>query len=277
MDDIKRDLQASERPGPTDVGCHSVVARVLASLTLLVGIAYAAPSTTALAASATPQAAPAPVQPLSAKPSSTQPYMACPAPAPRHASCLAVIVPAAAKLASESPFSASPATGGVDGSGLTPSETRRLTSCPPRRLALARRLRSLMPTTTRALNRILPPTAPPMVSDPAPLLTAASPRSTRPAAAATRRQNPTGTWRSHSMWTWSPQSVRNATSSSSRRTRSAVRPDDGGERGGDARRHRDQQQLGDVRVQRRDIIRLGLCSSGHPRHGGERRLGLRRS
>ncbi len=59
--------------------------------------------------------------PLSTSPSTTQPYAACPAPARRHAACQSVVVPPAAK-----PFSlalpSSPASGGIEGSGLTPAE-----------------------------------------------------------------------------------------------------------------------------------------------------------
>ncbi len=59
--------------------------------------------------------------PLSKTPSTTQPYAACPTPARRHAACQSVVVPPAAK-----PFSlaapSSPATGGIEGSGLTPAE-----------------------------------------------------------------------------------------------------------------------------------------------------------
>jgi tripartite motif-containing protein 71 len=61
-------------------------------------------------------------QPLSARPSATTPYLACPAPAPRHAACQSVIVPPGAKLASPSASTVSPASGGIEGSGLTPSE-----------------------------------------------------------------------------------------------------------------------------------------------------------
>ncbi len=67
-------------------------------------------------------ASPAPVLALSAAPSATQPYAAC-APKPAGvASCQAVIVPAGAKLDSMSAGAASPATGGVDGSGLAPAD-----------------------------------------------------------------------------------------------------------------------------------------------------------
>ncbi len=59
--------------------------------------------------------------PLSEVPSKTQPYAACPRPKKRHAACQAVVVPPAAQLASLAP-AASPATGGIDGSGLTPAE-----------------------------------------------------------------------------------------------------------------------------------------------------------
>ncbi len=62
------------------------------------------------------------VQALSTAPSSTQPYAAC-APQPAGvAACQTVIVPAGAKLDGVSPDYASPATGGIDGSGLAPAD-----------------------------------------------------------------------------------------------------------------------------------------------------------
>jgi hypothetical protein len=62
------------------------------------------------------------VQPLSSRKSTTQPYMACPLPSKGRASCLVVVVPPAAKLFALSRSEISPATSGIDGSGLAPSE-----------------------------------------------------------------------------------------------------------------------------------------------------------
>jgi IPT/TIG domain len=61
-------------------------------------------------------------QPLSSTPSATQPYTACPPTPAGVAACQAVIIPAGAKLDSVSPDSVSPASGGIDGSGLAPAE-----------------------------------------------------------------------------------------------------------------------------------------------------------
>ena len=68
------------------------------------------------------QPAVGPAAPLSATPSSTQPYEACPAPAPGEAACQAVVEPSTAKIDVFSPASASPATGGISGSGIDPAE-----------------------------------------------------------------------------------------------------------------------------------------------------------
>jgi len=59
---------------------------------------------------------------LSATPSSTRAYFACPPPSPGSASCQSVIVPPAVALATVSPSSTLPTSGGIDGSGLTPAE-----------------------------------------------------------------------------------------------------------------------------------------------------------
>ncbi|HYB22398.1 MAG TPA: IPT/TIG domain-containing protein, partial [Solirubrobacteraceae bacterium] len=62
------------------------------------------------------------VQPLSSTPSKTQAYAAC-APKPAGvASCLAVVEPVGARLASVSADAVAPTTSGIDGSGLAPSE-----------------------------------------------------------------------------------------------------------------------------------------------------------
>lgn len=59
--------------------------------------------------------------PLSATRSRTQPFAACPRPKPGYAACQSIVVPPGAKLLAL-PASALPATGGTDGSGLTPAE-----------------------------------------------------------------------------------------------------------------------------------------------------------
>jgi IPT/TIG domain len=69
-----------------------------------------------------PALATASAQPLSVEPSKTQPYLACPPPARRHAACQSVIVPPGASLAAMAASSSQPMTGGIDGSGLTPTE-----------------------------------------------------------------------------------------------------------------------------------------------------------
>jgi len=69
------------------------------------------------------------IGPLSQKPSRSEPYVACPRPRRRHAACQSIVVPAAAKLLAPS-ASALPATGGVNGSGLTPAELQSAYALP---------------------------------------------------------------------------------------------------------------------------------------------------
>ncbi len=93
-------------------------------LTLLVtglGAWLMPPAALAQAPAALAQAPGVPTAPLSKTPSTTQPYLACPPPATRRAACQSVVVPPAVKLASLA-VGFSPATGGVEGSGLTPAE-----------------------------------------------------------------------------------------------------------------------------------------------------------
>ncbi len=94
------------------IGCLRCRSAVLA---VVCGVSVAAGAATALASEGT-------AQPLSITPSTSQPYTACP-PAPAgQAACQAVIEPAGAKLDSLSAATASPATSGIDGSGLAPAE-----------------------------------------------------------------------------------------------------------------------------------------------------------
>ena len=90
----------------------------------------------ATAGAAVPRVAPrgpapdaAPLAPLAQRPSRTQPYAACPRPKRRHAACQSIVVPVGAKLLTPS-ASALPATGGVNGSGLTPAELQSAYALP---------------------------------------------------------------------------------------------------------------------------------------------------
>ncbi len=94
------------------IGCLRWRSAVLA---VVCGVSVSASAATALASEGI-------AQPLSTAPSTSRSYTACP-PAPAgQAACQAVIEPAGAKLDSLSAATASPATSGIDGSGLAPAE-----------------------------------------------------------------------------------------------------------------------------------------------------------
>ena len=224
-------------------------------------------------AAATPAAGP-----LSEVPSTTQPYAACPRPKRRHAACQAVIVPPAAQLASLA-LAASPASGGIEGSGLTPAELQSAYKLPSSSAGSGQ--------TVALVDAFDDPTA---EADLATYRSAYGLPACTGASGCFRKVSQTG-GTNYPAEPTSEDGDWNLEESLDVDMVSAIcpnchillveaeheqirRPDDGRERGGGPRCNRGQQQLGGHRLRRRDRIRRRLRSPGNPDHGGERRLGL---
>ena len=137
---------------------------------------------------------------------------------PGHAACLAIAVPPASAISSAallkpvSPVAASPAyTGSGIGGGFTPADLHSAYNLPSGSAGTGQTVGIVDATTTRMRNLIWQRIARSTGSPRARPQTAASGRSTRPAAPPTRRRTPYGPLRSPSTWTWSPRPARTAT------------------------------------------------------------------
>jgi hypothetical protein len=179
------------------------------------------------------QAAFGSMQPLSMTPSATQPYAAC-APRPAgEAACQVVITPAAAELDAVSP-AVSSTTSGIDGSGLAPADLQSAYDLPSGTAGGGQ--------TVAVVDAYNDPTA---EADLAAYRSAYGLPSCTTAGGCFDKVNQTGGK------TYPPQPN---SEEGDWPVEAELGPRHGRERGRQPRRHRGQQQLGELRVQRRELL-----------------------